>query len=361
MARKPGYSALSDLFQDDASEQELVKTSGEDSKYRKVAKLLILIGGDEAAKVLSKLNVKQAEIVSKEIASIKGVTQAEAEELLAEFQSFMTVSSGGYKGSFSGGVDEARNLLYAAYGPEKGEAMLRKIAPDAVESPFGFLEDFTAEQLGILFKDESAASEALALSRLPAKLAADVIKNEEPAKKIEIIKRIAKMNKVAPFVLEQAAVALKEKARRIGRTDSEQIDGMNALAEILKASNVSFESRLLGELDGDDPSLGYNLRARLYTLDDILRMNDLALEEKLRTMSEKEIVFLLKGRRQVFIDKILSNVSTPRRALIREEAEILGTVPRFETDVVASDFLNWFRRGREKGEILLADDEDIIL
>ncbi|MDR1072529.1 MAG: flagellar motor switch protein FliG, partial [Treponema sp.] len=237
----------------------------------------------------------------------------------------------------------------------------RKTVPEAVESPFGFLEDFTAEQLGLLFKDESAASEALVLSRLPAKLAADVIKNEDTAKKTEIIKRIAKMDKIAPSVLERVAAAIKEKARKIGRTDSEKIDGMNALVEILKASDVSFESRFLEGLEGADPSLSRNLRARLYTLDDILRMSDLALEEKLRTMSEKEIVFLLKGRRQVFIDKILSNVSTPRRALIREEAEILGTVSRFEADVVASDFLNWFRRGREKGEILLADDEDVIV
>ncbi|MDR0375191.1 MAG: flagellar motor switch protein FliG [Treponema sp.] len=361
MARKPGYSALSALFQDDESEQELVKVGGGDSKYRKVAKLLILIGGEEAAKVLSKLNVKQAEIISREIASIKGITSAEAEKLFAEFRSFMAVSSGGYRGSSAGGVDEARKLLHAAYGPEKGEATLRKTVPEAVENPFGFLENFTAEQLGVLFKDESPASEALVLSRLPARLAAEVIKREESARKTEIIKRIAKMDKIAPSVMERVADALKEKARKIGRTDSEEIDGMNALAEILKAADASFESRLLEELEGDDPSLSCNLRARLYTLDDILRMSDLALEEKLRTMSEKEIVFLLKGRRQSFIDKILSNVSTPRRALIREEAEILGTVSRFEADVVASDFLNWFRRGRERGEILLADDEDIII
>jgi flagellar motor switch protein FliG len=358
---KTGAAALSDLLQDEAPEQDFIKTAEEESKYRKVAKFLILIGGEEAAKILSKLNAKQTEAISKEIASIKGITKTEAEALFTEFRALIETSSGGYRGSFTGGVDEARRLLHAAYGPEKGEMMLRKTVPEAAENPFGFLEEFTAEQLGILFKEESAAAEALVLSRMPAKLAAEVIKNEPPSRKTEIIKRIAKMNKIAPSVLEQAAAALKEKARKIGCTDSEEIDGMNTLAAILKSSDVSFESKLLKELEYDDPLLSYSLRTRLYTLDDILRMNDLALEEKLRTMSEKEIVFLLKGRRQVFIDKILSNVSAPRRALIREEAEILGPVPRFEADTVASGFLNWFRRGREKGEILLDDDDDIIV
>jgi flagellar motor switch protein FliG len=358
---KTGAAALSDLLQDETSDHELVKTSQEDSKYRKVAKFLILIGGEEAAKILSKLNPKQVESISKEIASIKGITKTEADALFTEFRSLMAVSSGGYKGSFMGGVDEARRILYAAYGPERGEMTLRKTVPEAMENPFNFLEEFTAEQLGILFKEESAAAEALVLSRLPPKLAAEVIKNEPSSKKIEIIKRIAKMDKIAPSVMERAAAALKEKARKIGGARSEEIDGMNALAAILKSSDVSFESKLLEELEHDDPLLSYTLRARLYTLDDILRMNDLALEEKLRTMSEKEIVFLLKGHRQVFINKILSNVSAPRRALIREEAEIIGSVSRFEADIVASDFLNWFRRGREKGEIVLNDDEDVIV
>jgi flagellar motor switch protein FliG len=351
---------LSKLFQDQPLEQEFIKTAPE-SKYRKVAKFLILIGREEAAGILSRLDAEQVEAISQEIAGIKGVTKEEAAELLDEFRSLMSVSSGGYAGSFTGGIDEARRLLYTAYGPEKGEAVLKKAVPEAREKPFSFLEDFTAEQLGVLFKEESPAAEALVLSRLPPQLAADVINNAEPRRKTEIIQRIAKMGKVAPSVLERIADALKEKARKIGKTDSEKIDGMNALTAILKSADANFESKLLDELEFQDPFLSYDLRARLYTLDDILRMDDRALEEKLRSMSEKEIVFLLKGRNQAFVEKIMSNVSAPRRVLIREEADILGAVSRFEADRVASDFLNWFRRGRETGTILLFDDEDILV
>ncbi len=343
MARKSGID-ISALFQD---EQDLIKTaadaSGENAttaKYQKVAKFLILLGADQAAQILSHLSSKQAEAVSREIASIKGITREEAEGLFDEFHSLMAASSGGYNGSFTGGVDEARRLLYAAYGPEKGESVLKKAVPKATENPFDFLEEFTAEQLHILFKEENAAAEALVLSRLPPRLAADVINQEDAGKKTEIIKHIAKMRKIAPSVLEQVAAALKEKVRKIGKTDSEKVDGMNTLAAILKSSDVSFESRLLNELESRDPTLSYDLRA---------------------PMGEREIVFLLKGRNQAFKDKILSNVSAPRRALLREEEEILGPVSRIEADEVASDFLNWFRRGREKGDILLLDDDDILM
>jgi flagellar motor switch protein FliG len=146
----------------------------------------------------------------------------------------------------------------------------------------------------------------------------------------------------------------------MGKTDFEKVDGKDALVAILKSADASFESKLLEELSSTDPFLTYDLRNRLYTLDDILKINDLTLEEKLRSMNEQDIVFLLKGRKQEFIEKILSNVSAPRRAMIREEADILGAVSRIEADMVATDFLTWFRRGREEGLIMCEGDEDVV-
>ncbi|MDR0644507.1 MAG: flagellar motor switch protein FliG [Treponema sp.] len=348
---------VADFFEKKAA-LDFIKTAS-DSKYRKVAKFLILIDKEAAVQILSKLEPEQIEEISKEIASIRGISAEEAAYLFDEFKSLMALS-GGYKGPFSGGVEEARKLLYAAFGTEKGESILKKTVPESVDKPFAFLEEFSAEQLGILFKDESPATEAMVLSRLPPKLAAEVIKNAESERKVEIVKRIAKINKVAPSVMETVAFALKEKINRMGKTETEKIDGMNALAAILKVSDVSFGEKMIDELTQNDQMLGYSLRATLYTLDDIAKADDRVVEEKLRSMSDKEIVYLIKGQSRLFIEKIMSNVSVQRRSMLREEADIIGPIRRIDADSVAADFLTWFRRGREKGTIMLIDDEDII-
>ncbi|MDR1126673.1 MAG: flagellar motor switch protein FliG [Treponema sp.] len=337
---------------------DFIKTAPE-SRYRKVAKFLILIGKEAAAQILSKLEPDQVEAVSKELVTIRGISEEESKSLLDEFRS-LTALSGGYKGAFSGGVGEARSLLYAAFGPEKGESILKRTVPAAADKPFVFLEEFSAGQLEILFKDESPATEAMVLSRLPPKLAAEVIKNTEPGRKVEIIKRIAKIGKIAPSVLEAVASALKKKVQKIGKNETEEIDGMSALTAILKAADVPFEEKLLDELAQEDVMLSYSLRAALYTLDDVVKADDRVIEEKLRGMSEKEIVYLIKGQSRPFIEKIMSNISTQRRAVIREESDMIGPIPRIDADTVAADFLTWFRRGREKGTIMLMDDEDVI-
>ncbi|MDL2229119.1 flagellar motor switch protein FliG [Treponema sp. OttesenSCG-928-L16] len=332
----------------------------EDSKSRKVAKFLILIGAEKAAAVLTGLEAEQVEEISREISSIRGITGEEAEAILGEFQKILS-SPFVYSGTSSGGPEAARKILYAVYGAEKGEAILNRAVPETVENPLGFLEDFTGKQVAFLLKEESPAAAALVLSRLSPKQSAAVLAAAEPGRKLEIVKRIARLGESPPEVIERTAEALREKARHIGASEQEnELDGRSALTAILKHSDSSFGDRLLDELEDSDPDLGRDLKERLYTLDDVVNAEDRPLQEKLRSMADRDIVLLLKNKSPEFTEKILANLSSSRRSLVKEEAEIMGPVPKRDADEAAKDFLAWFRTGREEGRILLIDDEDVV-
>jgi flagellar motor switch protein FliG len=349
------------MRQDD-NEKTLLKTTTEqpsdDSKIRRVAKFLILIGSSQAAKILCELDPEQVEQISQEIASIKTIDPGESRAVLAEFKSLLSSPLSFFSAS-SGGIEAARDILYAAYGPDKGEALLNKTVPASRENIFGFLEEFTPEQLVFLFKDESPVTVALILARLPAKVSAETLKKFPPALKPEILKCIAHQNEVAPEVLERVAAAIRERARHLSSSAQDiEIDGMQTLAAILKQGDYSFGDRIINELESESPDIGKDLKERIYTLDDVLTVLDRSLAEKLATMPEQTIAILLKSRSKEFCEKILSNVSSGRRALIREEIDILGAIPKRERDAVASDFMTWFRIAREKGDLALAGDKD---
>jgi flagellar motor switch protein FliG len=333
-------------------------------KYQRVAKLLIMIGAEEAAPILSRLDPEQVEILSREIAHTRGVTAEEGASILLEFRSLLSARAK-YSAAAVGGVDTARELLHAAFGAEKGETLLRRTVPEAGANQFSFLEELTPEQLFLLFKDETSAAEALVLSRVSPKLAAEVLNNAQPQRKIELIRRIAHLDKTSPEVLERVAAALKEKAKRvkdvISAQNSAEIDGMNVLSAILKSSDPSFGERILQELGTEDPYLQADLKERLNTLDDVIRAEDRAIQDKLFTMSNQEVILLLKGRSPAFTEKILANMSAERRSHIKEETDILGPARRRDVDKAAKDFLDWFRENREAGHILLIDDKDILL
>jgi flagellar motor switch protein FliG len=337
-----------------------------ESRYRQTAKFLILLGEDEASRILSGLDTGQVEEIAKEIAALRGISSGEAETVFKEFQGLLKTSGGtGYTGGAAGGIEEARRLLYAAFGPVQGESFLRRAVPEAAGNPLDFLDDFSGEQVAFLLREETPAAAAMVLSRLSPQMSAAVLANTTPGRKLEIVKRIARMDKVSPEVLEQAAGALREKARHIAEAGAggspSEINGINALAAILKHTDNSFGERLLAELEEADPDIGHTLKDRLYTLEDVIQAGGRPLQEKLKTMDNRDIALLLKGRSPGFTEKILSNVSSSRRILIQEEAEIMGPVPRIEVEAAAREFLAWFRQGLEDRTIFLHTDKDVIL
>ena len=341
-----------------------------DSKYRRLAQFLVLIGSDEASKILSRLDSGQVEAISKEIVSLRSIGPEEAGAILREFHSLLSPS---YKyagssigGSSSGGIEEARRCLYAAFGPEKGEAMLVKAVPDAAPNPFDFLKDFSGEQLALIFRDESPAACAMVFSRLPSKLSAAVLANTTPERKLEIVRRIAHLKETSPEVIERAAAAIREKARRFGamglpESGDGKIDGRGVLAAILKHSDLAFGGRLLEEIEEDDPSLSRDMKDRLYTLEDICGAADRPIQEKLRSMDDREIAMLLHAGSEAFTRKILGNLSANRTNRVKEESEIMGAVPKLEREAAARDFLSWFRMNREEGRIVMQSGEDVMV
>jgi len=347
----------------DYSEKDINKplcVPGVDSKYAKVAKFLILIGSEQAAGILAELDPQQVSEISKEIALTKIIRPEEKDEILMEFNTLFSGKSFFPYGSSRGGIETARRILYAAKGPDKGEELLNKAIPETKENLFGFLEEFSTEQLAMLFKNESSQTAALILSRMPVKLSAGTIIKLPPNRKADILKRMAHQKEVSPEVLEQVSAALKEKVRHIsGGSKDIEIDGIQALAAILKHGEYSFSDRLLDEIEDDDPEIAHSLKEKFYTLDDVINAVDRPIQDKLKFMTEYDIAILIKGRGIEFQEKILSCVSAGRRKIIREESELLGTVPKRECDLAARDFLSWFRVARENGEIILYSDEDV--
>ena len=345
------------------TDSELLKAS----KYRRAAHFMVLIGSDEASRILSRLEPAQVEAISKEIVSIRNISTEDADLILEEFKSLLSPSYA-YSGTSRGGIEEARRLLYAAFGPEKGEYMLKKAVPEAEENPFDFLSDFNGEQIAFLFKNENPAACAMVFSRLPPKLTAQTLANISPEKKTEIVKRIARLKESPPEIIEQVASAIKEKARQFGRKDDDnvafaggQTDGKSVLAAILKHSDLSFGGKLLEQIEDDDPGLGREMKDRLYTLEDVCYAADRPIMEKLRTMEDRDIALLLRGRSDEFSLKIMGNISSSRADRIREESEIIGPVPKVEVDAAAREFLSWFRTNREEGKILMYNDEDLLV
>ncbi|MBI9100527.1 MAG: hypothetical protein JEY91_18760, partial [Spirochaetaceae bacterium] len=267
-----------------------LKLTKEKADYSKIAKFLLLLGKEEAAKVVKHLSPLEVEKISKEISQTKRVDRVEAESLLKEFGFDREKEAVRVRG----GAEAAAQILTRAFGKKESDRLLRKAVPQVVEGPFSFLNDLGFEQLILLLKGESAQVIALVLRYLDPALSSKVIEAMDKKISSAVIKRIAKGGAVSTDVIQGMEESLKEKIRNQGQVESEEIDGPSALAEILKYMDIGDEQKILDSLEEDNAEVSRDIKEKLFTIDTVLHINRNDLQKILNEMSEREIAIILR-------------------------------------------------------------------
>ena len=338
------------------NEVALIKTTPQplvkESVYRRAAKFLLIIGVDEAAKVFAHLDEAQKEKIIPEIASLRHVDFDEAAEILDQFQALLQ------RARETGGVQTARVMLQKAFGDAEAEKVLRAAVPFPDGEPFEYLAEFDGERLYALLRDESIEVITLVLSRLKPALSAAAILHMTAGEKTAVVKRLAKMEKIAPQVIKIVDARLHEKMLKANTQRMEKLDGAAALAEILRRMAPNDEKNILDSLSGADPQLAQNLRQRLFTADDIISADDKFIQTELRAMQDEDVVLLIAGKERAFREKILTNVSKGRGDRLLEDEQLGKPFKKADCDSVTIDFFSRLRTAWEAGTLRVADRGD---
>lgn len=328
------------------------EADGRDSVYRRVAKFLLIIGVDEAAKILPHLTEEQTEKIIPEIASIRSVSPEETRQILEEFETLLKNAREG------GGIDTAREILKKAYGEKKAKELIDKSVPFPLEKPFEYLNDIDNERINLLLKEESVQVKALILSHLNPKKAASVINLMDSKEKSEVAFRLLKLEPVSPEVIKNLDEVLHKKVLLQNSQRTNSLDGKKILAEILKKMSFSTENSILSKISTEEPSLANDLRERLFTVDDVVNSDDRFVQETLMMYSNYEIACLVYKREEKFTKKIFQCISQGRVSQVQEEFNINQTFLKSECDKIYSKFLNTLRNAFEEGKLFIKNRTD---
>lgn len=331
------------------NENGLIKFQQKGNGYRKAAKFLLLLSKDDAAEILKQFNTEEVELIAKELSNIKSVSKDEGSALLKEFQFLKTRET-----LPRGGIDSARNILVNAFGEKEGRAMLKKAVPvDPAHKPFEFLNEIEDNQLHHLLKHESDIVLATIIPFLTPEKGSYLIKELPGKMKISITRRIAKLQRLDPEIMNQVELSIREKIKKQGKVVTETKDGSEALANILKYMDVESEQQILDELEDHSLTLSRQVKEKIFTIDMIINIEDVDLQQFLRNYSDRELAIILKGKSDEVEHKILSNVSSNRALIIRQEKVFLGTMKRKEVDESTKLLLSSIRQKQISGEILV--------
>ena len=314
---------------------------------QKAAILLMAIGPELAGGVVRHLAEEHTEQLTLELARLDRVSPEQRRVVIEEFfeqakaQQFIA----------EGGVNQARKVLEEAYGPERAEEIIKRIVAAMQVVPFDFLKQADPSQILSFIQDEHPQTIALILAYLPVASAAAILSKLPSDDRTEVAGRIAMMEQTPPEVLKRVEQVLEKKVSSVISQETTQAGGPKALVDIINRVDRSTERLIIENLADTAPELAEMVRNMMFVFEDVVVLEDKAIQSILKEVDAKELATALKGVNGNVQEKIYKNMSERAMAMLKEDMEFMGPVRMRIVEEAQQKIVGVIRRLEESGEI----------
>jgi len=317
---------------------------------QKAAILLIAMGPEKSATIFKHLKEEEIEDLTLEIANTRSITPQVKEMVIEEFYQVCLAQ----QYIAEGGIGYAKELLEKALGNEKALDVIGKLTASLQVKPFEFIRKTEASQILNFIQDEHPQTIALILSYLAPPQAALIISALPPDRQSDVAKRIAMMDRTSPDVIKEVEKILESKLSSLVNQDYTIIGGVDAVVDILNTVDRSTEKHIMETLEIDEPELADEIRKKMFVFEDILLLDDKAIQRVLRDVENNDLAIALKGANEEVQNVIFNNLSKRLAVMIKEDMEFMGPVRMKDVEEAQQKIVNVIRRLEESSEIIIS-------
>lgn len=320
------------------------------SGVQKAAILLIALGPERSANIFKHLKEEEIEELTLEIANTRSVTPQLKEAVIDEFYEVCLAQ----QYIAEGGIGYAKELLEKALGSDKALDVIGKLTASLQVKPFEFVRKTEASQLFNFIQDEHPQTIALILAYLSPSQAALIVSSLPPDRQADVAKRVAMMDRTSPEVIKEVEKVLESKLSSFVNQDYTIIGGVDAVVEILNTVDRSTEKHIMETLEIDEPELADEIRKKMFVFEDVLLLDDRAIQRVLRDVDNNDLAMALKSANEQVQNAIFNNLSKRLAVMIKEDMEFMGPVRMKDVEEAQQKIVNTIRRLEDSAEIVIS-------
>ncbi len=318
--------------------------------------LLMTVGEEQAAEIFKFLSPKEVQRLGETMARLKTVPREKVEGVIAGFHRTKDEQF-----SLVGDTDAfVSQVLKRALGEDKANMLLDRILQGRDVSGIESLKWMDPGSISELLKNEHPQIVASILVHLERDHASEVLRSLPERVRNDVLLRVATLDGIQPQALQELNEVLSKVLAGGERVRKASLGGAKAAAEILNFLGSQIESVAVEAIREHDPDLAQKILDSMFTFDNLIDLDDRAIQLLLREVQSESLIVALKGSDQSLRDKILRNMSNRAAETLKEDLESKGPVRLSEVEAEQREILKILRRLADEGQIQLGgggDDE----
>jgi flagellar motor switch protein FliG len=326
---------------------------------QKAAIFLVTIGSEISAEIFKFLREDEIETLTFEIARLETIDSEQKDAILQEFQELMMAN----QFISTGGIDYARELLEKSLGSQKAIDIINRLTSSLQVRPFDFIRRTDPAHLLNFIQQEHPQTIALILAYLEPNKASVILQSLPPEVRSDVARRIATMDRTSPEVLREVERVLEKKLSSLSSEDYTAAGGVESIVEILNLVDRASEKQIIEALEDEDPELAEDIKKRMFVFEDIVMLDDRAIQKVMREVDSQELAKALKSVDSEVQDKIFKNMSKRAASMLKEDMEYMGPVRLKDVEEAQQKIVSIIRHLEDTGEIVVAragEDELVV-
>ncbi len=322
---------------------------GEITAAKKVALVLASMGAENASAIYKHLSDEDVEQISVELARMEFHSIDVVEDVLNEFYELCLTQ----KVVTEGGIDYARSVLEKAFGAEAADLLLSRITKQLESKSFDFVRKADYKNLLAIVQNEHPQTIALILSYARTDQASAILSELPKEKRVEVVERIANMDRASPEVVKAIEGSLEKKFATLASSDSMEVGGISYVAEIMNNVDRATEKYIFDELAARDQKLADLIKQKMFVFEDIVRLDSKDIQEFVKQVDSKDLAVAIKGSTQEVAECIFANISSRARENLQADIEYLHNVRMRDVDEAQQRIVGIIRRLEQEGAITI--------
>ncbi len=314
----------------------------------KAAIFLLTLGEDFSSEVFKLLDDDEIKAVGRHMAKIDKVDREDISALLSEFK-----SDSGDHDIFLSGDDMMESALRRAMSSDKANEILDEIRSDWKLTLFQKARKLEPKIMVNFLRNEHPQTIALLLSVLDNTQSAEILSELKEETQVEVIMRMAELDKVSPDVLVEVDRVLQEELLSVEGMEGQRLGGVETVAEILNNADRSLEAAILEGVEEQRESLADEIRKLMFVFEDMVGVDDRGIMAVLKEVSTDDLKLALRTATEELKEKICRNMSSRAVEMLKEDMEIMGPTRIKDVEAAQQSIIKVAKRLEQEGKIQL--------